>query len=293
MARSSNHHSDAEDNGEDEDNEEDYIDYLNKKGKVVFYALHNNKNVLPNLFEIMSYAIESTKLIEMKENEIDKMLSLEREYVNDIQHLKDALEEEKELRVSLEEKLELIEESHNKIIFKLTKECGIGLAILSSPIANDNDACATNSTSCKESILKENVELRAQLELLTSNYGKLEESHEKLSSSNDDLLVSHACIKLAHEAISTKVTSCEPHVGASTTSQNAILPCASPCNSSTHIIATSCDELISLPCCSNNEASTSTSTCVVTNHLVEIKELNAQVSCLKNNQDLECAKILQ
>jgi hypothetical protein len=38
MARSSNH-SDVEDNGEDEDNEEDYINYLNKKGKVVFDAL--------------------------------------------------------------------------------------------------------------------------------------------------------------------------------------------------------------------------------------------------------------
>ena len=37
-----------------------------------------------------------------------------------------------------------------------------------------NDACATNSTSCEASILKENVELRAQLVLLTNNYGKLE-----------------------------------------------------------------------------------------------------------------------
>ena len=51
--------------------------------------------------------------------------------------------------------------------------------------------CATNSISCEEFILKENVELRAQLELLTSKYGKLVESHEKLSSSNDDLLVFH------------------------------------------------------------------------------------------------------
>jgi hypothetical protein len=90
MARSSNH-SDVEDNGNDEDNEEDYIDSLNKKGELVFYALHNNKNDLPNFFEIMSCAIESTKLIEMKENKIDKMLALERVYVNDIQDLKKAL----------------------------------------------------------------------------------------------------------------------------------------------------------------------------------------------------------
>jgi hypothetical protein len=200
MARSSNHN-DVEDNGEDEDNEEDYIDYLKKKGKVVFDALHNNKNVLPKFFEIMSCAIESTKLIEMKEDKIDKMFSLEHEYANDIHDLKHALEEEQELWVSLEEKLESIEESCNEIIAKLTKEHDLALAKLSSPIGNDNDECSTNSTFCEAYILKENVELRSQLELLTTKYGKLEESHEKLSSSNEDLLVSHARLKLAHEAI--------------------------------------------------------------------------------------------
>jgi hypothetical protein len=62
----------------------------------------------------------------------------------------------------------------------------------------------------------------AQLELLTSNYEKLEESHESYVA-NENLLVSHARLKLVHEAITTKVTSCEPHVGTSTTSQNSIL----------------------------------------------------------------------
>jgi hypothetical protein len=64
---------------------------------MVFYALRNNKNVLPTFFEIMSCVIESTKLIDMKENEIDKMLGLEHQYVNEIQDLKDALEEDQEL----------------------------------------------------------------------------------------------------------------------------------------------------------------------------------------------------
>ena len=67
--------------------------------------------------------------------------------------------------------------------------------------------------------------------------------------------------------------------------QNAILPCVSSINSSSHIIATSRDELISLPCCSNNEASTFSSTCVDTNHVEKIKELKAQFTSLKN--DLE------
>src|SRR4051812_32771544 len=62
---------------------------------------------------------------------------------------------------------------------------------------------------------------------------------------------------------------------------NMLLPCASPCNSSTHNVPTSCDELLSLPCCSSNEASTSSSACIVTNHVEEIKELKAQVTSLK------------
>ena len=59
-----------------------------------------------------------------------------------------------------------------------------------------------------------------------------------LTSSHEDLLVSHNELKLAHEAITTKVTSSEPHVDIRTTSsQNAILPCASPRNSSIHNVA--------------------------------------------------------
>ena len=49
-----------------------------------------------------------------------------------------------------------------------------------------------------------------------------------MKSSHDDLLVSHNVLKIAHEAMITKVTSSEPHVDTSTTScQNAILSCAS------------------------------------------------------------------
>ena len=69
-----------------------------------------------------------------------------------------------------------LEASYSKELSNLTSSNGI-----------NNDACATNSISCEASTLKENVELRAQLELLTRNYRKLEESHEKLSSSHEDL----------------------------------------------------------------------------------------------------------
>ena len=73
--------------------------------------------------------------------------------------------------------------------------------------------------SCvKHRLLEQNVELRTQLDLLTSNYGKLEESHEKLSGTHEDLLISHDGLKLAHEAMVTKVKSCESHVDISTSS---------------------------------------------------------------------------
>ena len=64
-------------------------------------------------------------------------------------------------------------------------------------------------------------------------------------------------------------------------SKNAILPCASPRSSSTKNVGTSCDELLALPCCSNNEASTSSSAFVATNHVEERKDLKAQVASLK------------
>ena len=75
-------------------------------------------------------------------------------------------------------------------------------------------------------------------------------------------------------------------MGTSTISSiNAILPCASPSNSSSHNVSTSCDELLSLPCCSNDDAYTSSRSCVDTNHVEEIKELKEQLTYLK--KDLE------
>ena len=78
-----------------------------------------------------------------------------------------------------------------KVAIDFKKKCN-EFAKLSTSIANAKNAYATNSTSCEASILKENVELRAQLDLLTSKYEKLDENHKKLSSSNEILLASHA-----------------------------------------------------------------------------------------------------
>jgi hypothetical protein len=70
----------------------------------------------------------------------------------------------------------ILTESHEQLKASNSNE----LTKLPSPLSISDNACATNSTSCEASILKENVELRAQLDLLTSNYGKLEENHGKL-----------------------------------------------------------------------------------------------------------------
>ncbi|KAK1621101.1 hypothetical protein QYE76_026618 [Lolium multiflorum] len=282
------------DKDEDEYEEEDWVVSLRDKGESVFKVLYKDKIASSHFFEILTTAIESQKLIWMHENTIDKKGALEREYADDVASLKNDLEEEQETVASLEEQLQTLEVSQNEIFAKLTKErdhakakfkllknekfkVGVGHdklvkdlddldkahkalesehsiltksyeqlqasylkehAMLPSLLdMSCDDACATNSTSCEASILKENVDLRAQLDLLTCNYGKLEENHGKLSSSHEDLLASHDRLKLAHEAIISKATPC----------------------------------------------STSSSTCVVTNHVEEIKELKAQVTSLKND----------
>jgi hypothetical protein len=87
----------------------------------------------------------------------------------------------------VESALTKLTESHEQLKASYLKEH----ANLPSPIAINDDACATNSTYCEASILKYNLELWAQLELLTNNYGILEDNHGNLSSPHDDLLVSY------------------------------------------------------------------------------------------------------
>ena len=63
---------------------------------------------------LLKQYLETHTLLEKKQED-------EREYADEIASLNVALEEEHEVRVSLEEKLDSIEESNNKIISKLTK----------------------------------------------------------------------------------------------------------------------------------------------------------------------------
>ncbi|KAE8799189.1 hypothetical protein D1007_25475 [Hordeum vulgare] len=166
------------------------------------YALENEQPTKESLEE--TFPIELSRLKESHDRALevandfrtknDKLEVPHAKLVEDYEHLENG---SRAIKSSLIE----LTESHAELEASYAKE----LAKLPSPLIVNNDACATNSTSCEASILKENIELRDQLELLSSNYGKLEESHVMLTSSHDDLLVSHNVLKLAHEAITAKL----------------------------------------------------------------------------------------
>jgi chromosome segregation ATPase len=242
--------SNDDDNDDDNDNDNEYNNLLREMG-LVYASLCGNKEARASL----EHSMENMNGYKETIGELESYIENSRMRFN---LLKQELSDEKHNTFLLTQKIESYEVEKEKYI---------------------NDACATNSTFCEASTSKEIVELKAYLELLTSKFRELEESYEKLSSSHKSTLISYEELKLAHELSITKVTSCEPHVEIITMS------CASPSDSSRHNIATSCDELVDLPCCSNNKASTSSSTCITTNLVEEIKELKAQVTSLE--KDLE------
>ena len=70
----------------------------------------------------METLIEHGLTIKALEASLEEKGKIERDDAMEKASLEDALEEEQVTRVSLEEKLESIEESHNEIIAKLIKE---------------------------------------------------------------------------------------------------------------------------------------------------------------------------
>ncbi|KAE8798516.1 hypothetical protein D1007_26191 [Hordeum vulgare] len=295
MARGNNEVSSSLCNNDDICDEDDDDD-LTENIYVISKILHKAKNnALQRFQDVLAYfenCNDSLNHEQAKSEQLEHELEKSHQACRDLRSSKGEIEVthdklKRDFEVLLLEcknvKGELVKTSKIYEELQSTHEKSL-IATYSSHIVDDT--CTSNPISFEVSTLKENVELRAQLDLLTSNYGKLEENHVMLTSSHADLLTSHNVQKLAHEAIITKVTSSEPHVDNGTTSsQSTIFPCASPRNSSTHNVATSCDELLSLPCCSNIEAYTSSSTCIDTNRAEEIEELKAQVTSLK--KDLE------
>ena len=302
MARGNDEVSSSLSDNDDSCNEEDdevLTQNLYEIGKTLRRAKNNTYKRFQDVLACFQKRNDLFLYEQAKSEQLEHELAMAHQCLSDLRSLKEEIEV---THCKLKEDFEHLDLGYKNVkgeLTKLSKSHEELQATHAESLAStcsshiDNDACATNSILCEASILKENVELRTQLDLLTSNYGKLEESHEKLSGTHEDLLISHDGLKLAHEAMVTKVKSCESHVDISTSStRNALLPCASPCNSSLHDIGTSCDELLTMPCCSNNEVSTSSSSFVNTNLVEENKELKAQVTSLKKDLEKCCDNIL-
>ena len=97
-------------------------------GKIVLHALSTNKIARDNFLEIMSTFVHRKLTIELLESQIDEKCKIEREDAMEKASLENALEEEQELRVSLEEKLESLDESNDLFVAKIIKERDPALA---------------------------------------------------------------------------------------------------------------------------------------------------------------------
>jgi hypothetical protein len=65
--------------------------------------------------------------------------------------------------------------------------------------------CATNVSSCVDPLEKENANLKAQLEVLTSKHVKMQKDYEMLKCSYEDLQDAHVMLQVPHEVVVTSV----------------------------------------------------------------------------------------
>ena len=99
-------------------------------------------------------------------------------------------------------------------------------------------ALVTNSSSSVSQLEKDNIELKARLDELSSKYNVLQANHVHLKCSHEKLVESHLMLEVAHEVVITSVKSSQPlthtltctpsHLNISYTSECASQAC-SPC----------------------------------------------------------------
>jgi hypothetical protein len=112
-------------------------------------------------------------------------------------------------------------------------------------------ACATNVSSCVDPLEKEDANLKAQLEVLTSKHVKMQKDYEMHKCSHEDLQDVHVMLQVSHDFVITSVKHFQPHTQECTCSPNFINPiCANACYSQSpqsnveQINVDSCDDLI-------------------------------------------------
>jgi chromosome segregation ATPase len=124
---------------------------------------------------------------------LDLKERFERENADEISSLTQALEEEQELRVALEERLSSLEDEQNEIIRNLTKERDHAIAL---------------STLLK----KEKVEFGVGHARLTKDLEKLDKAHKALESEFSSLSKSHEQLKIRltkYDVPSSSTPSCD------------------------------------------------------------------------------------
>jgi hypothetical protein len=102
--------------------EEDFdIETLTKKGEIVLGALPKGSEAISSLCEIVAHGIKCIEIIEDLDTQFEQKCKIEREDAIEKASLENALDEEQELRVSLQERLESLDESNSLITSKIIK----------------------------------------------------------------------------------------------------------------------------------------------------------------------------
>jgi hypothetical protein len=91
-------------------------------------------------------------------------------------------------------------------------------------------ACVINVSFCVYPLEKENANLKAQLEVLTSKHVKMQKDYEMLECSYEDLQDAHVMLQVSYEVVVTSVKHFQSHTQKYTCSPNFVNSiCANAC----------------------------------------------------------------
>jgi hypothetical protein len=124
---------------------------------------------------LMSQLGEMHALLDVKENEIIEMQGHSRDYADEICALSQELENEQQLRLSLEESHETLEETNNLAISKLVKDRDHSLA-LAKVLKNEKSELEVGHAK----LVQDHENLQKEFNALTSKFSDLHKAHAQL-----------------------------------------------------------------------------------------------------------------
>jgi hypothetical protein len=116
-----------------------------------------------------------------------------------LQEQESLLEQQEEYLIGKIEELKTLNEEHEKL-----KHTHTSLIDKYENLEKEY-TCATNALSCVAPLGKENANLKAQLEVLTSKHVKMQKEYEMLKCSHEDLQDTHVMLQVSHEVVVTSV----------------------------------------------------------------------------------------